>query len=76
MQKYGYLNQSGPQALITVDALVAALKLVQKFGGLEQTGQFDNDTLKVRKIIIITYIIYSFVDNRKYFHDCGYAYLI
>lgn len=56
MQKYGYLNQTGPQALITGDAFVAALKLVQKFGGLEQTGKIDNDTLKVRKIIIIILI--------------------
>lgn len=50
MQKFGYLDQTGPQALIAGDSLAAALKLVQRFGGLEQTGKFDNDTLKVRKL--------------------------
>lgn len=47
MHKFGYLDQTGPQALIAGNALIDALKLVQKFGGLEQTGIFDNDTLKV-----------------------------
>jgi len=47
MQKFGYLDQDGPQALTAKDELVTALKLVQKFGGLEQTGIIDNDTLKV-----------------------------
>lgn len=50
MQKFGYLDQTGPQALIAEDALVVALKLTQKFGGLEQTGIFDNNTLKVCKL--------------------------
>lgn len=50
MQKFGYLDQTGPQSLIAGDALVSALKLVQKFGGLEQSGLLDNNTLKVRKI--------------------------
>lgn len=50
MQKFGYLDQTGPQALIAEDALVVALKLTQKFGGLEQTGVFDNNTLKVCKL--------------------------
>jgi len=57
MQKFGYLDQSGPQALIAKDALVTALKLVQKFGGLEQTGIFDNDTLKVCTFIFIFYTL-------------------
>lgn len=47
MQKFGYLVQDGPQALTAKDELVTALKLVQKFGGLEQTGIIDNDTLKL-----------------------------
>ncbi|VVC44925.1 Hypothetical protein CINCED_3A002423 [Cinara cedri] len=48
MLKFGYLDQNaGPQALIAGDTLVAALKSVQKFGGLEETGVFDNDTLKL-----------------------------
>lgn len=49
MQKFGYLDQPGPQALFAGDAMITALKLVQKFGGLEQTGILDNNTLKVRK---------------------------
>lgn len=47
MQKFGYLDQTGPQALIAGDSLISALKLVQEFGGLKQTGKLDNDTLKV-----------------------------
>jgi hypothetical protein len=50
MQKFGYLDQTGPQSLIAEDALVIALKLTQKFGGLEQTGIFDNNTQKVCKL--------------------------
>ncbi|XP_025409897.1 matrix metalloproteinase-2-like isoform X2 [Sipha flava] len=49
MQKFGYLDQTGPQSLIAEDALVIALKLTQKFGGLEQTGIFDNNTQKLIK---------------------------
>lgn len=47
MHKFGYTDQTGPQALVAGDSLIAVLKLVQQFGGLEQTGVFDNDTLKV-----------------------------
>lgn len=50
MQKFGYLDRTGPQALIAEDSLVIALKLTQKFGGLEQTGIFDNNTQKVCKL--------------------------
>lgn len=53
MQKFRYLDQSGPQTLITEDAIVNALKLVQEFGGLEQTGKLDNNTLKVCNLVII-----------------------
>ncbi|CAI6362334.1 unnamed protein product [Macrosiphum euphorbiae] len=49
MQTFGYLVQDGPQALTAKDELVTALKLVQKFGGLEQTGIIDNNTLKLVK---------------------------
>lgn len=59
MQQFGYLDETGPQALITEKSWIDALKLVQKFGGLEQTGIIDNDTLKVGKLIIIYIILYS-----------------
>ncbi|XP_025195071.1 matrix metalloproteinase-17-like isoform X2 [Melanaphis sacchari] len=49
MQKFGYMDQDGPQALTAKDELMTALKLVQKFGGLKQTGVLDNDTLKLVK---------------------------
>lgn len=62
MQKFGYLDQDGPQALTAKDELVTALKLVQKFGGLEQTGIIDNDTLKVCTLIFNYGYDYSF-DN-------------
>lgn len=52
MQKFGYLDQTaGPQAISTGDTLIAALKLVQEFGGLEQTGKLDNATLKVCRLL-------------------------
>lgn len=53
MQIFGYLVQDGPQALTAKDELVTALKLVQKFGGLEETGIIDNNTLKVCSLIVL-----------------------
>ncbi|XP_050533432.1 matrix metalloproteinase-2-like [Daktulosphaira vitifoliae] len=49
MQKFGYLDQSGPKSLISTEAIMDALKLVQKFGGLKETGNLNNETLKLMK---------------------------
>jgi len=69
MQKFGYLNQNGPQALIGEDALVTALKLVQEFGGLKQTGKLDNDTLKVCALYNkISYIVLSVFECKLYYY--------
>lgn len=47
MQKFGYLDQSGPKSLISTKAMIDALKLVQKFGGLKETGILNSETFKV-----------------------------
>lgn len=60
MQTFGYLVQDGPQALTAADELVTALKLVQKFGGLEQTGMIDNNTLKVCILIVLNKLSWIF----------------
>ena len=49
MRKFGYLEQtsSTSEALYHEDAVIDAIKNVQKFGALKETGVLDNDTLKV-----------------------------
>lgn len=50
MQKYGYLGgdpSSGFEAQYTEDSIVDAIINIQKFGGIEQTGVFDNKTKEV-----------------------------
>lgn len=66
MQKFGYLVQDGPQALTAKDELNTALKLVQKFGGLEQTGIIDDDTLKVCIYIAMHKLSWIFLNFRNF----------
>lgn len=49
MQTYGYLPRSSinSESLYHEDAISAAIKNVQKFGAIEQTGVLDANTLKV-----------------------------
>lgn len=49
MRHFGYL-ETGPEdseTLYSKEAIEEAIKQVQKFGGLQTTGQLDNDTMKV-----------------------------
>lgn len=49
MRQFGYLDtgSSTSEALYHEDAIVAAIKNVQKYGALNETGELDNATLKV-----------------------------
>ena len=49
MQKYGYLTSSSPnsEALHTEESVIDAIMQMQLFGGLQQTGILDEETLKV-----------------------------
>ena len=52
MRKFGYLEAGNPSAaetLYTEDVIREALKDVQKFGGLKETGILDKRTRAVRK---------------------------
>lgn len=50
MRKFGYLEKStiqNSESLYRADAIENALKEVQLFGGIPQTGILDNKTLEV-----------------------------
>ena len=51
LSQYGYLpkSESGKSFLLTPDGLSGALKQMQKFGGLEETGVLDEATLELIK---------------------------
>lgn len=51
MRRFGYLdaNPTDSEALYSEDAVIDAIKLVQKYGGIPQTGAVDDETLKVYK---------------------------
>jgi hypothetical protein len=50
MRQFGYLEEGTPdsEALYSEEAIVEAIKNVQKFGDIPQTGKLDNATLQVR----------------------------
>ena len=51
MRRFGYL-ETGPsdsEALYDDVAIEKALKSVQKFGAISQTGRLDGDTMKVQE---------------------------
>lgn len=50
MRKFGYLesNPMTSEAIYHEDAIVAAIKNVQKYGALNETGIVDEETLQVR----------------------------
>lgn len=50
MRQFGYLEEGTPdsEALYSEEAIVEAIKTVQKFGDIPQTGKLDNATLQVR----------------------------
>lgn len=50
MQRYGYLGgdpSSGFEAQYTEESVVNAITNIQKYGGLQETGIFDNKTIEV-----------------------------
>ena len=51
LSKFGYLprSENGKSYLLTSSGLSSALKKMQKFGGLEETGVIDEATLKLIK---------------------------
>lgn len=52
MRKFGYLasNSVLSERIYDDEVFVGAIKNMQKFGGLNQTGELDGDTLKVRLV--------------------------
>lgn len=52
MRKFGYLEASSSSTTETLyheETIIAAIKNMQKFGALNETGVLDNATLKVSK---------------------------
>lgn len=49
MQRFGYLEKGDGQsdALYSEEGVANAIKTMQKFGNIEQTGVIDEPTLKV-----------------------------
>lgn len=49
MRRFGYLetNPSDSESLYHESAIIEAIKNVQKYGALNQTGELDNQTLEV-----------------------------
>ncbi len=54
MRSYGYLSRgaSDSETLYSSEAIADALVSVQKFGNIAQTGQLDEDTVKVCGIAV------------------------
>ena len=95
MRRFGYLaGDAGGDGNIVAEtlyhesAIVEAIKNVQKYGALEQTGQLDNDTLNVckanvknydytvgsqgRVVVVFTYF-HSFWQKFIYVHSAHYV---
>ena len=54
LKKFGYLKnakseQSGQSYLLDQESLITAVKQLQKFGGVTQTGIIDEDTLELMR---------------------------
>jgi hypothetical protein len=56
MRQFGYLEGGTPdsEALYSEEAIIEAIKNVQKFGDIPQTGKLDNATLEVRFMHSVT----------------------
>lgn len=58
MRKFGYLEASSSSTTETLyheETIIAAIKNMQKFGALNETGVLDNATLKVSERVIYEY---------------------
>ena len=65
MQSFGYLERGPPdsEALYTSEAIKEAISNVQKFGGLNQTGELDEVTREVR---FFTFCVYYYIHKSIY----------
>lgn len=52
MQRFGYLEKGDgdSDALYSEEGIESAIRSVQRFGGIPQTGIIDSETVKVRPI--------------------------
>ena len=65
LQRFGYLegqSTNNSEALLREEAVIDAVRTMQRFGGLSPTGSIDNDTLLVIQIWILLYyhFLYKF----------------
>lgn len=84
MRRFGYLDKasSRSESLYSEDAIVNAIKNVQKYGALNETGVLDNETLQVlclsnttTKIIEMNknfFFIMNILDSWWRLHDVAY----
>lgn len=59
MRRFGYLapNSGVTEILYHDNAFVAAIKNMQKYGGLAETGELDNMTIKASNCIRVFMIL-------------------
>ena len=71
LQRFGYLegqSTNNSEALLREEAVIDAVRTMQRFGGLSPTGSIDNDTLLVIQIWILLYI--TFFINSARLNSC------
>ena len=59
MKRFGYLD-TGPsdsEALYTETAVISALQQLQQFAGIRPTGIVDQETIKVRSLIVFIFTL-------------------
>lgn len=64
MRKFGYLDPSSmattSETLYHEEAIITAVKNMQKYGALNETGVLDNATLKVSDASFTTYMTFVY----------------
>lgn len=78
MRRFGYLEKtsSDSESLYHESAIVEAVKNIQKYGALNQTGKLDNETLNVGFVLFISNIklnlnqLRQLVDLSLFFYVC------
>lgn len=52
MKKYGYIEEDNgdTEALYTEEGISHIIKTMQRYGGIAETGEIDNATIKVTQI--------------------------
>lgn len=61
MQRYGYLEEGDGEsdALYSEEGISEAIKTLQRFGNIPQTGVIDNSTLEVGIVVFSNQLEYS-----------------